>query len=71
MADVRLTANISPEVSRLLDVLAETLKTTKTQALNQAIATAAKLYQAQAEGGKVVVRIGNTRQEFNLPTEEK
>lgn len=69
MADpVRLTVNVSPEVWALLDDLASTLKTTKTQALNQAIATTAAIYKAQQDqGGQVVLKRGNTQQVVNLP----
>lgn len=69
MADpvVRLTVNVSPEVAKLLDQLASNLNTTKTQALNQAITTTAAVYKATAEGGRVVVRKGNTEQLINLP----
>ncbi|HSP10433.1 MAG TPA: hypothetical protein VLU92_12665 [Candidatus Dormibacteraeota bacterium] len=70
MADpvVRLTVNVSPEVAALLDDLAvNQMKTTKTQALNQAIATTAAIYKAQADGGQVVVRKGNRQQPVNLP----
>jgi predicted transcriptional regulator len=70
MADpvVRLTANLSPQVAAQLDSLAALLRTTKTQALNQAITTAVALYRAQEAGGQVVVRNGNTQQEVDLPT---
>ena len=65
---VRLTVNVSPEVAQLLDDLAQNqMKTTKTQALNQAIATTAALYKAQADGGQVVVKKGNSQQTVNLP----
>lgn len=71
-AVVRLTANVSPEVADQLDRLAGLLGTTKTQALNQAIATAAALYKAQeVDGGQVVVRTGKTQEVFNLPTAKK
>ena len=65
---VRITVNVSPEVAQLLEELAKTMQTTKTQALNQAITTAAAMYQAQAAGGKVVVKKGNIEQAVNLPT---
>ena len=70
MADpvVRLTVNISPEVARLLDELAEKMHTTKTQALNQAITTTAAMYEAKDNGARVVVKKGNTEQSVNLPT---
>lgn len=65
---VRLTVNVSPEVASLLDELANTLNTTKTQALNQAIVTTAAIYKAQdAAGGQVVIKRGNTQQLVNLP----
>lgn len=64
---VRLTVNVSPEVARLLDGLAIELNTTKTQALNQAIATTAAIYKATADGGEVVIQKGNTEQVVNLP----
>lgn len=70
MADpvVRLTVNVSPEVAALLEDLATNhMKTTKTQALNQAIATTAALYKASAAGGHVVIRNGKTQQAVNLP----
>jgi predicted transcriptional regulator len=65
---VRITVNVSPEVAKLLEELAKTMQTTKTQALNQAITTTAAMYQAQAQGGKVVVKKGNMEQTVNLPT---
>jgi predicted transcriptional regulator len=65
---VRLTVNVSPEVAALLDELAANLKTSKTQALNQAITTTAAMYKAQAAGGQVVVKNGKTEQAVNLPT---
>lgn len=65
---VRLTVNVSPEVAQLLDELAGNLNTSKTQAVNQAITTAAAMYQAQSEGGQVVIKKGNTEQAVNLPT---
>ena len=65
---VRITVNVSPEVAQLLEELAKTMQTTKTQALNQAITTTAAMYQAQAAGGKVVVKKGNIEQAVNLPT---
>jgi predicted transcriptional regulator len=70
MADpvVRLTVNVSPEVAKLLDELSSELKTSKTQALNQAITTTAAMYKAQAEGGQVVVKHGKSEQPVNLPT---
>lgn len=70
MADpvVRITVNVSPEVAQLLDELASKMKTTKTQALNQAITTTAAMYQAKENGGRVVVKKGNTEQTVNLPT---
>ncbi len=71
MADpvVRLTVNVSPEVALLLEDLATNqMKTTKTQALNQAIATTAAMYKAKAAGGQVVVKHGNKEQAVNLPT---
>jgi predicted transcriptional regulator len=64
---VRITVNVSPEVAQLLEDLASRMKTTKTQALNQAITTTAAMYQAAAGGGQVVVRKGNTEQTVNLP----
>jgi predicted transcriptional regulator len=64
---VRLTANISPEVAKLLEDLADSLNTTKTQALNQAIATTAALAKASSSGGRVVVKKGNTEQAVHLP----
>jgi len=69
MADpvVRLTVNVSPEVAQLLEGLAADLKTTKTQALNQAMATTAAMYKATADGGQVIVKKGNTQQVVNLP----
>jgi len=65
---VRITVNVSPEVAKLLEDLAKTMQTTKTQAINQAITTTAAMYQAQALGGKVVVKKGNVEQAVNLPT---
>jgi predicted transcriptional regulator len=64
---VRLTANVSPAVADLLDSLAERLGTSKTEALNQAIVTAATLYD-EAEGGQVIIKKGNTQREVNLST---
>jgi predicted transcriptional regulator len=70
MADpvVRLTVNVSPEVAQLLDSLAGKMRTTKTEALNQAIATMAVMYDAKDAGGEVVIKKGNTEQPINLPT---
>jgi len=69
MADpvVRLTVNVSPEVAKMLENLAANLNTTKTQALNQAIATTAAMYEATSGGGQVIVKKGNTQQVVNLP----
>ena len=53
---VRLTANVSPAVAEQLSNLAEQLGTTKTEALNQAIATASTLYNAASNGAKVVIK---------------
>jgi predicted transcriptional regulator len=65
---VRLTVNVSPEVAKLLEDLASQLKTTKTQALNQAIATTAQLYQATANGAKVIVKDGSGQRDVILPS---
>ena len=69
MADpvVRLTVNVSPEIARTLENLANTMKTSKTQAINQAIATTAAMYKAEAEGGKLVVTNGSKQRPVNLP----
>ncbi|MDQ6783813.1 MAG: hypothetical protein M3063_10290 [Actinomycetota bacterium] len=64
---VRITVNVSPEVASQLEGLATDMNTTKTQALNQAIATTAAMYKATARGGQVVVKKGNTQQVVNLP----
>ena len=65
---VRLTANLSPQVAELLNNLAAQLGTTKTQALNQAIVTAARLYDASSKGARVIVKEGDTQREVNLQT---
>ncbi len=65
---VRLTANVSPGVADLLDSLAKRLGTSKTDALNQAIVTAATLYDEADKGGQVVIKNGNTQREVNLRT---
>jgi predicted transcriptional regulator len=66
---VRLTVNVSPEIAELLDDLAKNkMQTTKTEALNQAIATTAALYKATEAGGEVVVKKGNTLQPISLPS---
>ncbi len=62
-----LTANLSPDVADQLDALADKLHTTRTAALNQAIATTIALVRAAGDDGKVVVRKGNTQQEMKIP----
>jgi predicted transcriptional regulator len=64
---VRLTVNLSVEVAQLLQDLADLMLTSKTQAINQAIATTAAIYKAKAAGGQLVVKYGNTQQVVNLP----
>lgn len=64
---VRLTANVTPEVADKLDRLAEILNTSKTEALNQAIATAATLYEQSLDGGRVQVKKGNVTRDVNMP----
>lgn len=66
---VRLTVNVTPEVAKMLDEITEHMGSTKTQALNQAIATTATLYKAEAEGDEAVVRnkSKNTSRKVKLP----
>lgn len=60
---VRLTANLSPEVAKLLDDVAERLGTSKTEALNRAIATFATLNEQK---GRVVVKNGPVEREVSV-----
>jgi predicted transcriptional regulator len=64
---VRVTVNVSPEVASQLESLAEKMHTTKTQAINQAIATTAAIYEAEENGGEAIIKMGNTRQRISLP----
>jgi predicted transcriptional regulator len=68
MADpvVRITVNVSPEVAGQLEDLANKMHTTKTQAINQAIATTAAIYEAESRGGQAVIKHGNTQQPITL-----
>lgn len=64
---VRITVNVSPEVASQLQDLADKMHTTKTQAINQAIATTAAIYDAEAHGGEAIIKRGNIRQRISLP----
>lgn len=64
---VRLTANVSTEVAGLLDELAAELGSTKTEALNQAIVTAAKFYKETGRGAHLILQDGNVQREMTLP----
>lgn len=70
MADdraVRLTANVTPEVALMLQTLADAMGTTKTQALNQAVATTKALYDAEAKGQSIQLKKGTSVQKVSLP----